>query len=118
MVWLGINDRAIEGIWAGTEDWTPNSLNWYRGQPDSFGGNEDCAALVPNNNELCYCHNILCDTNGQWIDTGCNGDQHFICQAQKQTCQIFEDITHAANNDTSNATTTNAPTSNTTNSEK
>ena len=94
MIWLGITDRAEEGVWTGSPDSTPKTYsNWYKGQPDSFGGEEDCAALAPNDNELCFCFDSLCDANGQWVDAGCAEEKHFICNAPSQTCNNFEVIT-------------------------
>eukprot|EP00794_Sanderia_malayensis_P009503 gene9503-biopygen7843 len=68
-IWIGMNDRRQEG----TMEWSNGNpvtfTNWYTGEPNNAGINEDCVAL------LSY-------TDGfQWYDDPCNIKiMAFICK--------------------------------------
>ncbi|MDY7232787.1 C-type lectin domain-containing protein [Hyalangium rubrum] len=64
-VWLGLNDRVIEGAW----DWTDGSstyTRWAVGEPNN-ANNEDCAAFSPG--------------TGLWNDLPCTKAQPFVCES-------------------------------------
>ena len=55
-VWIGLNDRAAEGIFVWT-DGTPFSFaNWAQGEPNNSAGDEDCVQMI---------------FNGTWNDARC-----------------------------------------------
>ena len=44
--WIGLTDRESEGDWRlASNGLKPVYENWHRGQPNNFGGNEDCAMI-------------------------------------------------------------------------
>ena len=57
--WLGLSDLKQEGtfMWSSTGE-EPGYTNWAAGNPDSYGGNEDCA-------QFWY-------SRGQWNDAQCD----------------------------------------------
>ena len=61
---IGVNDIATEGVWV-NEDGTPMAYtNWKRGEPNNWGGREDCIYV----------------RGGQWQDVPCTGSYPFICK--------------------------------------
>nr|QNH72455.1 toxin candidate TRINITY_DN20954_c6_g1_i3.p1 [Ceriantheomorphe brasiliensis] len=69
-VWLGGNDIAVEGTfkWSDKSYW--GYTNWYSGQPNNAGGNEDCMAMW---NPVTY--------SGKWFDRICTQtDLRYICK--------------------------------------
>merc|ERR1712236_66261 len=67
--WIGLTDEATEGTWKWSESgivasWT----HWHSGEPDSYNGNEDCAAMI---NAYSYA----------WIDDSCDKHFHPLCEA-------------------------------------
>jgi len=66
VIWLGVSDITEEGQWAWTDKTPLVYLNWKPGQPNSFGGNEDCGAFITR--------------SGLWGDTSCNRRLPFICK--------------------------------------
>ncbi|MFN7144701.1 MAG: MopE-related protein, partial [Myxococcota bacterium] len=66
--WHGGNDRAVEGTfgWDGGADatWT----HWRAGEPNDFGGAEDCAAFAD-------------DGGGAWNDKACTVAYPYVCEA-------------------------------------
>lgn len=72
--WIGINDINTEGLWVYSSDSSsiPSNINqWYPGQPDNYGGNQDCGYLKasPDSN-----------LHGKWLDFDCNSKFNFICE--------------------------------------
>eukprot|EP00794_Sanderia_malayensis_P009506 gene9506-biopygen7847 len=68
-IWIGMNDRRQEG----TMEWSDGSpvtfTNWYTGEPNNEGINEDCVALLSYRNGF------------QWYDDPCNIKiKAFICE--------------------------------------
>ena len=64
--WIGFNDVTVEGYW----DWDgPYSsyTNWSVGEPNNYGGYEDCAVL----NQFAGA--------GTWNDIHCNNSFYFVC---------------------------------------
>ena len=65
--WMGGSDRGQEGVWRwATSGSSMNYTNWYPGQPDSFGGNQDCLAI---------------DSSGPWHDLPCSVYLRYICES-------------------------------------
>ena len=63
----GGNDREVEGKWKFYHSQTDVIYpNWYRGQPDSAGGNEDCLMIRIN--------------FGASNDAPCDVTAKFICE--------------------------------------
>ncbi|KAK0136280.1 CD209 antigen-like protein D [Merluccius polli] len=42
--WIGLSDRDTEGVWKWVDGTIMTSSFWRRGQPDDYGGGEDCVA--------------------------------------------------------------------------
>jgi hypothetical protein len=71
--WIGMDDTAEEGHfvwWDGTE---PEYVNWNPGEPNDWGGNEDCVQLI---------------TWAQWNDLDCAAAQAIVCE---DVCKPGED---------------------------
>jgi len=69
VMWLGLSDGTVEGEWS-WEDGSPLTyFNWKAGQPNSYGGNEDCGAMVTK--------------AGYWGDTWCGRKCMFTCKKKK-----------------------------------
>ncbi len=72
--WMGLNDQADEGRfeWSGGSD--SSFTSWRRGEPNDFGGNEDCGAWVD-------------DSAGLWNDKRCTDAFPYVCEAG---CDTFD----------------------------
>ena len=65
-VWLGFSDVQREGHMVSVSDRRrPGYVNWIKGQPDNYGGNEDCAMYWK-------------DLTG-WNDSPCSTKINFVC---------------------------------------
>lgn len=64
-VWLGLNDRATEGLWRWM-DGSSSYTRWATGEPNN-SGNEDCAASY--------------SASGRWDDLPCTLTRPFICES-------------------------------------
>lgn len=66
MYYTGLNDIANEGDyrWADGTAYNISMVNWNQ-EPNSWGGNEDCAAILPNYN---------------WNDEDCTLSFQYICE--------------------------------------
>ena len=63
--WIGLSDRATEGLFVNVTN-EPNDLRpWASGQPDNGGGNEDCAQMK---------------AGGQLDDDQCGNGHRYICE--------------------------------------
>ncbi|CAM9351889.1 unnamed protein product [Heterosigma akashiwo] len=62
---IGLSDKAEEGKWLWEDGSTLAYTNWMDGEPNSYGGDEDCAAMIGK---------------GTWIDIGCEAPLPFICK--------------------------------------
>ncbi|XP_076824515.1 macrophage mannose receptor 1-like [Clavelina lepadiformis] len=71
VMWLGMSDISIEGNWEWSDGAPLTYLNWREGQPNSYGGNEDCGAIITR--------------NGLWGDTPCSRHLSFICKKLDET---------------------------------
>nr|CAB3263945.1 macrophage mannose receptor 1 [Phallusia mammillata] len=71
VMWLGMSDMTEEGNWEWSDRQPLTYLNWREGQPNSYGGNEDCGAIITR--------------NGLWGDTPCSRHLSFICKKMDET---------------------------------
>ncbi|EAT41960.1 AAEL006456-PA [Aedes aegypti] len=69
-VWIGANDIAEEGqfTWQATGE-NVTYTNWKPGQPNNYGGKEDCVHIQ-------YTANV----DFQWNDDQCSKKKYFICE--------------------------------------
>nr|CAA91440.2 C-type lectin-like protein [Girardia tigrina] len=65
--WMNGNDIAIEGTWVDTENKPLVYKNWYKGEPNNWGGNQNCLVAAYHPNEM-------------WFDIGCNTLNSVICE--------------------------------------
>ena len=65
-LWIGLNDLEREGryTWVGRNS---NYRNWGRGEPNNWGGDEDCIMLRR-------------EADSGWNDQGCNAELGYICE--------------------------------------
>ncbi|KAK7113645.1 hypothetical protein V1264_012895 [Littorina saxatilis] len=64
--WVGLNDFAKEGSFHGIKSSSRASYTcWKSGQPNNFGGNQNCAALY---------------SNMFWHDDNCSLSKMFVCE--------------------------------------
>jgi hypothetical protein len=64
-IWFGLNDGTTEGTFTYLSGEPVTYTNWYPGEPNDSGGNEDCAELY---------------SNGQWNDDVCSNPRPFVCE--------------------------------------
>ena len=64
--WLGLTDRASEGVWAWVDDSAVDFTQWWSGEPNDSGG-EDCAGI--NYGDW-----------GWWNDYNCGSSLPFVCE--------------------------------------
>ena len=63
---------VFSGQWEckeGETEVTFTEMPWYPGQPDSNGGDQDCAAL-----------SIYRDPSGKWVDLSCDNNYYTVCK--------------------------------------
>ena len=65
--WIGLTDTAVEGTFRWTDGRPVVFSSWWSGEPNDWGGNEDCAG---NN----------FGATGYWNDWDCNTHLPFACQ--------------------------------------
>lgn len=63
--WIGASDQDKEDVFQWTNKENVVFSNWISGQPDNYGGGEDCVALC---------------LNGQWNDYPCTYHLNTICE--------------------------------------
>ena len=66
--WLDLDDLAKEGQWRWQNGAALDYSGWDSSQPDSYGGNEDCAAANWGGTQ-------------RWHDVGCRAKFPFVCEA-------------------------------------
>lgn len=57
VIWIGLNDEAVEGVFEWYDQSPVTFTNWAPGEPNNLGGNEDCVQIYPD---------------GLWNDLPCN----------------------------------------------
>ncbi|XP_067088357.1 macrophage mannose receptor 1-like [Osmerus mordax] len=65
-MWIGLTDLQTEGTWIWVDGTPLTTTYWHDGEPNSSGGNEDCAVVLVSG----------------WNDSICPFDFHFICEKQ------------------------------------
>ncbi|KAM3599721.1 uncharacterized protein V6R79_010309 [Siganus canaliculatus] len=67
--WIGLTDQFSENNWEWSDgsDFIHYISYWIHGQPDNFGGGEDCGQVVGSN-------------FGQWSDEDCSIKKKYICK--------------------------------------
>ena len=70
-IWLGATDIQSEGVWIWNSSGSALTYtNWSLGDPDNYGGNENCLHMW---------HNL-----GEWNDAYCYSSLAILCE------QIFD----------------------------
>jgi len=65
--WLGLSDRDNEGKWVWTDGSAYDFKNWYPGEPNNWGGYEDCTT------------SHRWSSVKKWNDLGCSKARTFMC---------------------------------------
>lgn len=69
--WLGLNDRAAEGVWIWLDGAPVGYSHWDRGEPNDGGnGGEDCGIVMTGDGR-----------QTEWDDRGCESVRPFVCEA-------------------------------------
>ncbi|XP_077057529.1 C-type lectin domain family 4 member E-like isoform X4 [Siphateles boraxobius] len=68
-VWIGLSDAETEGRMKWVDNSPLNQGFWYKGEPNSHGGNEDCIVLHPTDTSL-----------NNWHDYPCSHKMTCICE--------------------------------------
>jgi hypothetical protein len=69
--YLGATDVAVEDTWEWMDDTAWSYENWYVGQLDNYGANEDCAMMVDDGSA----------GDGFWYDVQCLAVIPFVCES-------------------------------------
>ena len=64
-VWIGLSDRNVEGKLQWDHGEAITYSNWANGEPNNFGGSEDCIEL---------------HGDGKWNDGSCTASRSFLCE--------------------------------------
>jgi len=64
--WIGFDDRVSEGIFVWADGSDTAYLNWHAGNPDDWGGGEDCAMILMD--------------HGTWNDASCDASAPYFCE--------------------------------------
>ena len=68
MWWIGLHDQTWEGTWQWVGAAGSGYSAWWYGEPNDWGGNEDCGELIRF-------------SNAYWNDAPCAGVQNYICES-------------------------------------
>ncbi|XP_048362422.1 mannose-binding protein C [Sphaerodactylus townsendi] len=63
---LNVNDLQTEGLFVYENGKALGYTNWKKGEPNNYGGNEDCVVIIPE--------------NAQWNDFNCEQRGLIICE--------------------------------------
>ncbi|XP_041652996.1 asialoglycoprotein receptor 2-like isoform X2 [Cheilinus undulatus] len=66
--WIGLTDIASEGTWKWVDGTNATTTFWKPGQPDSYGGDQDCVQIVQGGEA------------GDWNDKGCHFPNVCVCE--------------------------------------
>ncbi|XP_038071999.1 perlucin-like protein [Patiria miniata] len=71
VIWVACTDRRQEGEWEceGSQDGQGIYTNWGKGEPNDYGGREDCVVLWP-----------FYDLNIKWNDVQCKIAARAVCE--------------------------------------
>ncbi|KAL4231021.1 hypothetical protein ACF0H5_011393 [Mactra antiquata] len=83
--WIGLNDVGEEGTWVWMNSKTPlgttGFTDWFPGQPDNHGVDQNCAAFYIN-----PAHHAA---SWQWNDVACVTRNHYICEKSTTTTNVI-----------------------------
>jgi hypothetical protein len=66
VLWIGLSDRAVEGMFVWVTGAPVTYTNWQSGEPNNYGlYGEDCTEMY---------------TSGLWNDEGCGDALRFVCE--------------------------------------
>nr|XP_006816218.1 PREDICTED: uncharacterized protein LOC102809517 [Saccoglossus kowalevskii] len=74
VLWIGANDRTVEGGWSWSDGTAFAYLNWHVGEPNDANVGEDCTEIIVTsglwNDHHCYDNNIgyICKNKGVIVD--------------------------------------------------
>ena len=72
-VWIGLNDRSVEGSYSWTDATSYSYSNWVADQPNDYNGAQDCVELRT-------------DYDDKWNDQACDYEvATFVCNQQHST---------------------------------
>merc|ERR1711971_161230 len=70
-MWIGLHDHTTEGQWTWLSGGQPTYTNWGPGEPNDWGGREDCAEM---------CRNFASEGEwGKWNDGHCERPLSYCC---------------------------------------
>ena len=78
--WIGLNDMNTEGTYTWIDDNSIASIDssyWYPGQPNNFGGNQDCVNIILESNEYGL-NDASCDSSFTDNSFICNSNDYVI----------------------------------------
>ncbi|XP_049328206.1 C-type lectin domain family 4 member E isoform X4 [Astyanax mexicanus] len=72
--WIGLTDAVKEGVWKWVDGSEPTVKFWWRGEPNSYAGNEDCVI-----SDFRFAKSAVFS----WADYPCNYTGSWICEKQR-----------------------------------
>jgi len=75
VIWIGGTDIHQEGVWQWTDNMPWEFTSWNGGQPDNWGGNEDCLHWYAARG---------------WNDAPCNNEYRFLCGKKTHSGPVVE----------------------------
>ena len=74
--WIGLNDKRVEGIFEWSDGSPATYTAWNRGEPNNWGGNEDCAEIAAE--------------RLRWNDNNCRHAVYFICKRRQGKAMLYQ----------------------------